>query len=138
MSHLFIGIEVLSMTAPQKATLVAALRALGPQADPQPARLNHSRTRLDGNAAMFEAAFGDNEVTIDAVKQYLANAFGVDPATITHVVAQTAYGPLVTLARAGVDRLRLIQFGGVSPIWAESGEACRAYLIANAAAWEAA
>jgi hypothetical protein len=35
-----------------------------------------------------------------------------------------------------VDRLRLVQFGGVSPTWAESGDAARAYLKANAAQWE--
>lgn len=133
--HLYIGVEILSMTALQKQTLVDAFKALGPKSDPQPARLCHWRIRLDGNAAIFEANFGDNEVTIDAVKQYLGTAFAIDPATITHAVTQTVYGPVVTLTRT-VDRLRLVQFGGVSPTWAESGDACRAYLAANAAAWE--
>ena len=137
MAHIYIGLEVLSMTAPQKQTLMDAIKALGPRSDPQPARLLHSRTRLDGNAAIFETNFGDNEVTIDAVKNYFASAFAIDPAMISHSVVQMAYGPIVTLTHT-VDRLRLVQFGGVSPTWVESGDAARAYLRANMTAWEVA
>lgn len=133
--HLYVGIEDIGLTAPQRETLVEALKRLGPKSDVQPARLCHWRLRTDGKAAIFEADFGENEITIAAVKRYLADVFGVDPATVSHTLQQTQYGPLVTFSRGG-DRLRLVQFGGAEPTWAESGDACRAYLAANAAAWE--
>jgi hypothetical protein len=123
------------LTVAQRDTLIEALKKLGPASHPSPACLCHWRVRLDGKAAIFEADFGENEVTIDALKSRLAAIFGVDPATITHVVTQTAYGPLVTFSRSG-DKLRLVQFGGVNHTWMESGDACRAYLKANMAEWE--
>jgi hypothetical protein len=89
---------------------------------------------MDGQAAIFEADFGDNEVTIAGIKNRLANIFDIDPATISHTITQTAYGPVVTYNRNG-DRLRMIQFGGVDPTWEESRQAVIAYLIANGAAW---
>ena len=135
MSHVYIACEDIGLTVPQRSTLIAALKLLGPASSPYPAKLCHWRIRLDSKAAIFEADFGENEVTIEGVKGYLASIFGVDPATISHAVTQTAYGPLVTFSRSG-DKLRLIQFGGVSPTWMESGNACRAYLRANAAEWE--
>ena len=135
MSHVYVGIEDIGLTVSQRNTLIEAFKRLGPASSPSPAKLCHWRVRLDGLAAIFEADFGENEVTIEGVKGYLASIFGIDPATISHSVAQTAYGPVVTFNRAG-DKLRLVQFGGVSPTWAESGDACRAYLAANAGEWE--
>lgn len=135
MSHVYIGIEDLGLTIVQRDTLIAALEKLGPASHPQPSHLCHWRVRLDGKAAIFEADFGEDEVTIEALKNRLGSIFGVDPATISHTVAQTAYGPLVTFSRGG-DKLRLIQFGGDNAEWSVSGDACRAYLKANAAQWE--
>ena len=135
MSHVYIGIEDLGLTVAQRNTLVEALKQLGPASSPSPAKLCHWRIRLDSKAAIFEADFGENEVTIAGVKGYLASIFGVDPALISHSVTQTVYGPVVTFNRNG-DKLRLVQFGGVSPTWMESGDACRAYLKANMAEWE--
>ena len=137
MSHLYVGIENLGLTGAQKQTLFAAIRQLGPLSHPQPSHLNHGRVRLDANALIVEALFDEDTITIEGVKGYLASILGVDPATISHTVTQTAYGPLVTFSRNG-DKLRLIQFGGVSPTWMESGDACRAYLKANISEWEAA
>ena len=135
MSHVYVGILDLGLTDAQRGTLIEALKRLGPASSPSPAKLCHWRVRLDGLAAIFEADFRENEVTIEGVKGYLASIFGIDPALISHSVAQTAYGPVVTFNRAG-DKLRLVQFGGVSPTWAESGAACRAYLAAKIAEWE--
>lgn len=133
--HVYFGIEVISLTAPQRATLVTALRALGKQADAQPCRINHMRARLDNDAAIFEAEFDESELTVAAFKNYLGTVFGIDPATITHTTSTNVYGVLVTLARAGTDRLRVLLFGGASPTWAQSRAAAVAYLAANAAAW---
>lgn len=133
--HCFIGIENLTLTAPQRATLVTALRGLGKQADPSPAKINHWRVRTDNDAAIFEAEFDDGELSISAFKNYLGTVFGIDPATITHTTSTNVYGLLVTLARTGTDRLRVLLFGGAGTTLAASRAAVRAYLAANAAAW---
>lgn len=136
--HNYIGIEDIGLTVAQRQQLVAALQTLAPNAgDPIPARRNHWRVRLDTLAAIFEADWGDDDITVAALKRYLGTVFSVDPATIAHTVASTAYGPVVTFQRpAGTNRLRLIQFGGAAPTLDESRAACQAYLAANAAAWE--
>ena len=131
----YIGIEDIGLTAAQRQMLIDALKVLGPRAHPQPSHLCHWRVRLDGKAAIFEADFGPGEVTIDGIKARLAAIFGIDPATISHTVAQTAYGPLVTFSRNG-DRLRMVQFGGANPTWEESWKAATAYLAANISAWD--
>lgn len=137
MWHGYIGIENLGLTDAQRNQLVAHLKTLGPASDPQPAHLCHWRTRLDNQAGIFEALFAEDTISIDAVKSTLGQIFSVDPATISHTVTSSAYGPVVTFARGG-NKLRLIQFGGVGSAWMASGDACRAYLKANSAAWESA
>ena len=140
MWHGYIGIESLSLTGPQKATLVAALAALGPAADSSPARLNHRRTRLDGDAAIFEAAFGDTDLTVANLRQYLANVFGVAVAQVTAATTQQTFSvlptPIVTLTYQATARLRVALFGGTAATRQQSRDECAAYLAANAAAWE--
>lgn len=101
----YFGIENIALTAPQKATLVSALQALGPSDDPQPAELMHSRTRLDNDAVIFRARFQDGALTVANLRQFLATTFGVPVAQIT--AATTA----------------------------ESNSEVLGYLAANAAAW---
>lgn len=136
--HHYIGIENLALNATQRATLIDALKALGPASDPQPARLNHWRTRLDGRAIILEALFDEDNLTVAKFKDRLAAIFGVDPASVGDVSASTAYGPAVTFSRGGTDYIRFLLFGGAGAAWRESGDACRAYLAANAAEWESA
>lgn len=138
LKHCYISIENLALNATQRTTLIDALKALGPASDSQPARLNHWRTRLDGEAIILEALFDEDNLTIAAFKQRLAAIFGVDPASIGDVSASTAYGPAVTFSRGGTDYLRFLLFGGDGATWQESGDACRAYLAANSAEWESA
>ena len=78
------GIENLNLNASQKGTLIEALRRLGPSSDPQPARLCHWRTRLDGDAAIFEALFNEDNLTINKFKQRLGNIFSIGPSEINH------------------------------------------------------
>lgn len=143
MRHIYFGIENLALTNAQRAELVDALRALGPSSDPQPARLCHWRTRPDSDAAIFEALFDEDNITIAAFKQRLGAIFSIDPATIDHDTNLVAFdarqSAVVTFGRGGTDYLRVVFFGydGADwPTWAESGDECRAYLSNNAAAWE--
>jgi hypothetical protein len=138
--HGYFGIENLALNDNQRSTLVQALRALGPASDPQPARLCHWRTRPDGQAAIFEALFDEDVLTIQAWKVRLAALFDVDPGTVDHalVTAHFAGGdtPVVTFSRGGTDYLRVALFGGVGATWPDSGDECRAYILANLAEWE--
>lgn len=143
--HVYFGIENLALNDTQRSQLVSALRALGPQSNPQPARLCHWRVRLDGQAAIFEALFDSDNITIPAFKGHLGAIFNVDPATIGHSVSAVTFdardSAVVTFSRGGTDYLRVVFFGyagGDWPTWMESGDEVRAYLAANRDAWESA
>lgn len=140
--HGYFGIEALSMTGAQKTTLLAALRALGPtRAETDwPPYLMQFRPRLDNNAALFEARFNEDNLTVAALKQFLADAFSIPVANISNVNTSATFAvkpsPIVTLRSASTDRLRVVLFADVDATWAESREECAAYLAANRAAWE--
>ena len=140
--HIYFGIENLALNDAQRGLLVDALRALGPSSHPQPACLCHWRTRLDGQAAIFEALFDEDTITVVTFKNRLGSIFGVNPANIGHdtriVTLANRETAVVTFSR-GIDYLRVAFFGyaGVDwPTWMESGNECRAYLRANAVEWE--
>ena len=135
MKHIYLAIENVGLTDAQRDTFIDALKQLGPKSHPQPSHLCHWRIRLDNQAAIFEALFNEDNLTVDAFRNRLATIFDVEPDTITDTVQQTQYGPLVTFARSG-DRLRFLLFGGANATWMESGDACRAYLAANISEWE--
>ena len=138
--HGYLGVENLALNATQKATLVAALRALGPATHPSPACLCHWRTRLDGEAAIFEALFNEDDLTVTRFKNGLAAIFGVAADSIDHAISNASFAsgstPVVTFSRTGTDYLRVALFGGVGADWNESRDECRGYLAANMAEWE--
>jgi len=134
--HGYIAVEDLALTTDQRAAIVAAFRALGPSSDPQPARLNHWRTSLDGSKAIFEAAFNDANLTAASITRFLADAVGVSPSIIDTALTQTARGPLLTFSAGGTDRMRMLAFGGIGATWEESRQQAVAYLAANIAEWE--
>jgi len=141
--HIYFGIENLSLSGSQRDELVQVLCMLGPAGNPQPACLCHWRTRLDGEAVIFEALFDEDNVGIYSFKKWLGATFGVSPATIGHRTATQVLGTLptivVTFARSSTDYLRVALFGydGVTwPTWVESSNECRAYLQANLSEWE--
>ena len=138
MWHGYFGIENLALNAAQRDTLIAALRRLGPASHPQPARLCHWTTRPDGQAAIFEALFSNQALTVTAWRNRLAQLFGVDPDTIGHATTLPIFDSVpttvVTLSRSGTDYLRVALFAYPSQ-WAVSGAEARAYLAANAAEW---
>jgi len=139
----YFGIENLARNASQKATLITALRALGPGNDPHPAYLCHWRTRLDGDAAIFEALFDEATVSIQAFKDRLGTIFGIEAATINHAVQQVVFSAresaVVTFSRSGTDYLRAVFFGydgATWPAWDESRAECTMYLQNHAVEWE--
>lgn len=140
MIHRYLGIENLALDDAQRKTLVDALKALGPASDPQPARLNHWRTRLDNQAAIFEALFQESALTIAAFKNRLAAIFGVEPDTIDHATVMRHFAdgdtPVVTFSRNATDYLRVALFGGMDCTWMESGDECRGYLALYRDEWE--
>jgi hypothetical protein len=136
MWHGYVGILLSNVTEPQRAMLIAAIHELGPGSNGNNAHIRHWRVRLDGQAAIGEAAFPDNIADIPTVKAWFGRVFGVDPMQISHAVQQTDYGPLVTFTYNALARLKLIAFGGVGASWAESNAAVLAYLKNNAPQWE--
>lgn len=138
--HGYLGIENLALNATQRETLIDALKALGPTSDPQPARLCHWRTRLDSEAAIFEALFNESSLTVAAFKARLAAIFSIDPATIDHAIQSVSFAggttPIATFSRSGTNYLRFALFGGAGASWTESGDECRGYLAANRDEWD--
>jgi len=138
--HGYFGIENLNLNASQRATLVEALRRLGPAHHNLPCMLCHWRTRLDGEAAIFEALFDENNLTVEWFKERLVALFGVDPATIDHSLTTAHFAggdtPVATFSRGGTDYLRMALFGGVGASWEESGDEARGYLAAHRDLWE--
>ena len=145
MVHLYFGIENLALNAEQRGLLVDALQALECAANkPQVACFNHWRVRPDGQAAIFEAVWNKDAISIETFKKRLGAIFGVSWVTIGHSVNLATFDSretaIATFSRLGVDYLRVAFFGYPGgddwPTWAESGDECRAYLAANAEEWE--
>ena len=138
--HGYLAMENVGLNAAQKATLIAAIKALGPGNDPQPARLNHWRTRLDGEAAIFEAAFDEDNLTVAVWKQRLGDIFGVSWVTIGHTATDVIFDSLVTpvimFHRLGVDYLRVALFAGVGATWDQSHDEVMGYLALYHDEWE--
>ena len=137
--HGYIGIENLALNATQRQVLIAEIQALGPASDPLPARLLHWRTRNDSEAAIFEALFNEDNLTIEKFKQRLGTIFSVSWVTIGSAIQNHSFAggttPIVTFSRTGTDYLRFALFGGTGATWQQSRLECLGYLAANAAQW---
>jgi hypothetical protein len=135
----YIGIENLGLNNSQKQVLLEMLRALGPAEHPSPAYLCHWVTRLDGDAAIFEAYFDKDNISIDKFKERLGSIFAVDPDTINHSSSSQQFSDgttaIITFSRGG-DKLRLALFGGSGCSWEESHDEVLGYLAANRSEWE--
>jgi hypothetical protein len=137
----YFGIENLNLTNQQRNTLIDGLQQLGENnSGNKPNEKNHWRIRLDNQAVIFEALFNDEHLTINAIKQRLANIFNVAIGTISHNTAQTIIGRVVTFSHGGQAKIRMVAFGhdGLNwGSWAESNAAVRSYLFTNADTWDA-
>ena len=134
-------IENIALTGPQKQTLVDGLRQLGPGTHPQPSHINHWRTRLDNDAAIFEALFNSDHLTIQAFKNRLAAIFSVPAANITHSASTTSYSTgnlsnVVVFSYNSTARLRVILFGTNTGTYDQSHSEVLGYLFVNMGAWE--
>lgn len=138
--HGYFAVEDLNLNVDQRQTLIAALRTLGPATANQPAYLNHWRVALDGSKAIFEAAFNEAALTVEAFKRRLGAIFGVSWVTIGHSVQNVTFynhpTPVVIFSRMGIDYLRFALFGGPLADWDQSRIEVLAYLAANRAEWE--
>lgn len=138
--HGYFGIENINLNTNQRTTLVQALRSLGPGSDPQPAHLNHWRTRLDGDAAIFEARLNTGSLSVSAFKNRLGAIFSADPATIDHASQNQSFAdgstPVVTFSRSGTDYLRVALFGGLGADWQGSRREILGYLAQNRDDWD--
>jgi len=138
--HGYFAIEDINLSDSQRDTLIDVLRKPGPETHPSPACLCHWRTRLDGDAAIFEALFNEDMLSVDAFKDRLGAIFGIDPATIDHVLSILHFGegntPVAVFSRSGTNYLRMALFGGPNATWMESGDECRAYLALYRDQWD--
>ena len=136
--HGYLGIENVGLTDEQRDTMVDWFKTLG-RADnsPFPHLRTQSRIRIDRQAAIIEAVFRDDWLSVEFVKAKLADVFGIDPSTIDDELTQTNYGPMVTFSRpAATPRLRMLLFGGVGADWEQSRQATVDYISANREDWE--
>lgn len=125
----YVLIENLGLTDAQRATLIEGIMALGVRNDSLfPNERNHWAIRPDNQAAIFEAVFDADSISVVGIRDRLANLFGVPVTSITYNIIQTIYGPLVVYKYLSVNKLRAGIFGGLTATWAESHAAALLYL----------
>ena len=124
-----------------------ALRALfedmGTHDATLPAYNNHWRTRIDGDAVIYESRFDPDEVSVEQFKQVLADQFEVPVESILNTTEQVDYAGHGTTRwvyyydeiTPGEDRFLVERFG-MGGTWAQSGDECRGYLKAHQEQWE--
>jgi hypothetical protein len=138
--HGYMGIENLNLNGNQKRLLIDEIKALGPSNEDRPWMLNHWKTRLDGNAAIFEANFRKDKLTIEKFEQRLGNIFGVDPNTINHTTSTPSFGggitKAVTFSRGGTNYIVFALFGGINSSWGESHRECKGFLKQYESQWK--
>lgn len=141
--HTYFVVERLNIGIGNWSALVSLFDAMGTHDSTLPAHNTHWRTRLDGNAIIYESLYDSEEVSITAFKQLLANEFGVAIDDILHILSNEDYAGYGTTVWVfyydsidiGKDRFRVERFapGGS---WNDSREECIAYISTYAQLWE--
>jgi hypothetical protein len=130
----------INLTEPQRAALWQVIREIAGMDTGQPRDRNHGRLSLDESLINFQGLFDEDDLSVSAFKQLLADEFGVEPSSIDSVRDDVEIGgytsPFWTFSRLGTNYFRLAIMGGVNATLAESNDAFKAYLQANAAEWE--
>lgn len=118
MWHGYLLIESLppGWTNEQRQQAWGAMRGMGKQDDPSPAKINHSRLRLDDKAMIVEAEFDEAEIAREAVVAMIADALGVQDNAVDAAIAYQIFAEGQT--------------------WEDSRQACVAYLTANTIEWD--
>jgi hypothetical protein len=138
--HVYVGLENVNLTDPQRGQMYAAVKALQVPNQNRPCFINHERLRLDNNAGIWEALFDESWLTIAAFRQYIANVFGVPVGDITNTTSSQSFGGgttfIVTLRYQAQNRMRAALFGGANATYAQSHAEVLGYLALNKALWE--
>lgn len=94
-----------------------------------PALINHWRVRPDGEAIILE---GMLNVSVDIIKKFLGDTFGIDWTTINHSVSSVTFvalkTPVVTYSRGGTNYIRFALFGGQDASLEEARIEVREYI----------
>jgi hypothetical protein len=137
--HTYIVVERATIGSGNWVALRALFEAMGTHDSAFPAHNNHKRTRLDGEAVIYESAFDPAEVSLAAFKELLADEFGVDVEDIEHNTSAEDYAGYGTTVWEflynAVVRFTVRRFGG-GGTWAESRAEVLGYLALNGEAWE--
>jgi hypothetical protein len=138
--HTYFVVERGTLSAANWDALCALFAAMGEHDTPFPMYNNHSRARLDGDAVIYESDFDTTEVSIEAFKQLLADAFGVPVQDIDDAQTEdnyTEYGTTTTwtIQYGGIDRFIIRRFSGGST-WQDSRLETLGYLKLYKNEWE--
>lgn len=117
--HGYFAVIRLNIGAGNWANLQDLYEAMGTHECPFPCFNNHWRTRLDGDAVIYESLFDPDEVSVQAFKELLADTFGVSVEDIYHTVDSASYSGDTTTIWAfyydaieeGKDRFQVERFG---------------------------
>lgn len=139
MWHGYIVVERGQIGSGNWQALIALFEAMGTHNSQFPCHNTHDRTRLDGNAVIYESLFNPDGVSIPAFKELLADEFGVTVEDIDHTVGDANYGGIGTTVWGflynAVVRFTVRRFGR-GGTWQESGDECRRYLALHHDEWE--
>ena len=135
--NLYFYVEDLNLTAAQRGTVLDQLKLIGLRdTDRQPKNRNHWRVRLDQKACIFEGWFDDALLSAVGMRNRLAGIFGVSNTSVSYATTNTAFGPAVTFTYSSQVRMRMGVFGGPAASYLQSRDAARAFVKANALAWD--
>lgn len=135
----YFSAERLNIGAGNWTQLQALFEDMGTLDSKFPAWNNHKRTRLDGDAVIYESQFEPGEVSGLKFRQLLSEEFGVPIEDIDQQISQDDYAGIGTTVWAysydAIDRFIVRRFGRGGP-WPESRAECLGYLSANTSEWE--
>ena len=135
--HGYVGVQNLNLDQDQKLALIQAIRELGPENHPQPCMMMQVVVLPDNERAIFEALFGDNALSVESLKTYLANIFSINPDNIGHDINVQSFSgeyrtPVITLSYNDTDYIRVALFGGKSGSTRQSKIEAWFYIISQA------
>ena len=138
MSQIYVLVERLKLPVLKATALSADMAKAVPVKSPYPCKNLHTRTSINGLATIYEADFDTDAIKPEAFALRLAGLLEVKPDAVKMTALDGKHGLQVTLATALGDMIRVTLFGykGDWPKWEVSGDTCRAYMSANAKAWE--
>lgn len=122
--------------------LIQVFEEMGTHKSPMPARNTHWRTRLDGDAGIYESAFESGEVGLKGFKELLAAEFDVPVEDIQAIASEASYAGGFTRVWeyhypiGGDLRFTARRFGGGAANWGQSRLECLGYLALYQNEWE--